>query len=382
MSDEAHAALFAGHEAFVDEDYTTALNHYTRAASLQPTSANILSKLAAVHLKLGDNKQAVSDATRSVELEPSLAAHRRVGLATFALGAFTKARAAFESALEHRPDSRELKRWVRKCDAELASPGPSAAPTAAASPRASATATTTSGASASAARRRLGGGGGGGGGGAARLDASKVRHDWYQTDSHVIVSIFAKNIPPECVLVDFSEASTRVRISLPEAENQNDKYELTIPLWSQILPSDCSWQAGAAKVELKMGKREHGKWEKLEGDGKGGATAFNAVPQPEEAAGAAAAPRSVYSGSRRDWAAIETDVKRAEEEETPEGEEALNKLFRDIYGKADEATRRAMNKSYQTSGGTVLSTNWSEVGEKDYEKEREAPAGQEWKKYG
>ena len=49
---------------------------------------------------------------------------------------------------------------------------------------------------------------------------------------------------------------------------------------------------------------------------------------------------------------------------------------------ADEETRRAMNKSFQTSGGTVLSTNWGEVKEKDYEKDRTAPDGQEWKKWG
>lgn len=36
----------------------------------------------------------------------------------------------------------------------------------------------------------------------------------------------------------------------------------------------------------------------------------------------------------------------------------------------DPETRRAMNKSFQTSGGTVLSTNWGEVKKKDYEAER------------
>ena len=37
-------------------------------------------------------------------------------------------------------------------------------------------------------------------------------------------------------------------------------------------------------------------------------------------------------------------------------------------------------KSYQTSGGTVLSTNWGEVADKDYEgKDRpDAPEGQMW----
>jgi SGS domain len=40
-----------------------------------------------------------------------------------------------------------------------------------------------------------------------------------------------------------------------------------------------------------------------------------------------------------------------------------------------------MNKSFQTSGGTVLSTNWGEVAVQDYEKERQAPTGMEWRNY-
>merc|ERR1719353_67542 len=110
---------------------------------------------------------------------------------------------------------------------------------------------------------------------------------------------------------------------------------------------------------------------------------MNAAPPAKPVEEATAAPsKKVYSGSSKNWDAIETDLKKKEEEEKPEGEEALNKLFRDIYGRADEDTRRAMNKSFQTSGGTVLSTNWGEVSEKDYDKERTAPDGQEWKKWG
>lgn len=298
--------------------------------------------------------QAVSDATRSVEMLPSAPAHRRVGLGCFALGAFARARAAFVSALELQPDSVELRRWARKCDAELVAPA--AQPNSAAATTASASATSDTPPPSPAA---------------ARLEASKVRHEWYQTDSHVIVSVLAKHVPKEAVEVEFGEASARVRIALPDS----DPYELSLPLWAKLLPAECVSTVGVAKVELKLKKKDKGKWEKLEGDGTGGATAFNAVPDEP------AAPRSVYSGSRRDWAAIETDVAKAEEAEKPEGEEALNKLFREIYGKADEDTRRAMNKSFQTSGGTVLSTNWGEVSSKDYEKDRSAPDGQEWKKY-
>lgn len=67
---------------------------------------------------------------------------------------------------------------------------------------------------------------------------------------------------------------------------------------------------------------------------------------------------------------MEQEVKAQEEEEKPQGEQALNALFQKIYADADEDTRRAMMKSFQMSGGTCLSTNWKEVKSKSYEDER------------
>ena len=102
----------------------------------------------------------------------------------------------------------------------------------------------------------------------------------------------------------------------------------------------------------------------------------NNVPVPKVEGGKARA----YA-SHRDWDAIDKNLKEAEEKEKPKGEDALNKLFSQIYGNADDETRRAMIKSFQTSGGTVLSTNWDEVSKKDYEKERQAPKGMQWKNW-
>lgn len=44
-----------------------------------------------------------------------------------------------------------------------------------------------------------------------------------------------------------------------------------------------------------------------------------------------------------------------------QSEMSLMELFRDIYAKGDEDIKRAMNKSLEESGGTVLSTNWNDV---------------------
>ena len=57
-------------------------------------------------------------------------------------------------------------------------------------------------------------------------------------------------------------------------------------------------------------------------------------------------------------------------------------FFKEIFKNSDPDKRKAMIKSMQTSGGTVLSTDWNDVSKKDYEgKDRPSPPkGQEWKK--
>ena len=64
------------------------------------------------------------------------------------------------------------------------------------------------------------------------------------------------------------------------------------------------------------------------------------------------------------WARLEYVAEMEEEVETLDGDDGLNKMFQDLYRDADDDQRRAMMKSFVESNGTVLSTDWADVGEK------------------
>jgi suppressor of G2 allele of SKP1 len=113
---------------------------------------------------------------------------------------------------------------------------------------------------------------------------------------------------------------------------------------------------------------------------RAGDTAAAAVRAPVgggSAAAAAPAAAGAAAPAKKNW----DKVLAEETEDKPEGEAALMSLFQQIFKNGDEDTRRAMVKSFQTSGGTVLSTNWREVKEEKYEDKIQAPEGMEVKRW-
>lgn len=380
------ASLFnSANTYFVNEEYQEAVKHYTCAIALQDDVADYFVHKAAAHLKLGQMKDALEDAEKALKLSPNHhVALQRKGVSLFYQGEYGAAKQALEMSLQANPNA-DLPRaiWLRKCDAELSGsslplqgittetsltgakistsavassearePASTVAAPTAAVPAAPAAST------ASAASQPTN---------TSISGRKKVRHEWYQSNTNVFITIFAKNIPRDDCIVNFNEQEVEITVKMPGDEG--DEFQLNLDLFSSVVPSGCKVDVSTMKIEVSLQKKDPGvHWGSLE-----------KKITTEVSSDMPSYPTS--NKAKRDWGQIDKNIEADLKNEKPEGDEALNKLFKEIYERADEDTRRAMNKSFQTSGGTVLSTNWGEVGHADYEgKDRPtAPEGQEWK---
>uniref|UniRef100_A0A3Q0RHE4 SGT1 homolog, MIS12 kinetochore complex assembly cochaperone n=1 Tax=Amphilophus citrinellus TaxID=61819 RepID=A0A3Q0RHE4_AMPCI len=189
-------------------------------------------------------------------------------------------------------------------------------------------------------------------------------YDWYQTESQVIVTVMVKNVPKDGVRVNFMEKEMSATIQLPSGDNYNLHLHLLHPIDSQ----QSSFKVLTTKVEIKMKKTEASRWEKLEGEGhESNIKHFNPNQYPTS---------SHYTCK---WDKLVVDINEEEKNEKLEGDAALNKLFQQIYSDGSDEVKRAMNKSFMESGGTVLSTNWRDVGNRKVEVK--PPDDAEYKKF-
>jgi len=165
----------------------------------------------------------------------------------------------------------------------------------------------------------------------------KFRHEFYQTSTHVIVTIFAKNISKEQTNIELGEKSMCVTISLSDS----NQFILDLDLFEKIIPSESSTMFLSTKIEIKLKKANSARWNTLEST-----TVSKPAVQPS-------------INSKKNWDKIVEEVAKVEPLDV---EDPLNKVFQDIYSNGSDEQKRAMLKSFQESGGTVLSTNWDEVG--------------------
>ncbi|KAI5802141.1 hypothetical protein FPQ18DRAFT_313071 [Pyronema domesticum] len=202
----------------------------------------------------------------------------------------------------------------------------------------------------------------------------KVRHEWYQTNEDVVLTLYVKNVPKDKATIDIHDTS--LSISFPLATGTDFIFDLD-PFWAAIDVSNSSYKILGTKVEVKLRKSEPGrKWADLEGSHTAPAASVSVAPKPATES-KPVYPSSSKTGSK-DWDKLAADLtKKSEKKEGEDGEgedgydsdeaDPVNGFFKKLYKDADEDTRRAMMKSFTESGGTALSTNWAEVGSKKVE---------------
>lgn len=338
-----------GNDHFVNEDFQAALDAYSRGLEQQPNHADLLSRRAACHLKLKNFASAESDAEAAIAADPSnVQGHLRLGIASFSLQNFGRAKEVFERGLalsSQTASQSSFADWLQKTTTELqrlappsAEPAPAPAPAPASSPAAEEAPTNDSA--------------------IELLPQSTYRRDWFQSPTHVSIDLFARDTKPEAFSLKIFSGN---RLSLVLSVNPRSEYRLDLTLCEPVVAHTAKVEHLKSKIAIRLEKTAASHWKSLEGGLEDclSSTAWFADESDTPAAPGTPPPTK----AKKDWDKIAASV----EEEKPSGDAALNKVFQDIYSKGSEEQRRAMIKSFTESGGTVLSTNWEDVGARKVE---------------
>ncbi|CAB4301942.1 unnamed protein product [Prunus armeniaca] len=349
-------------EAFIDDHFELAVDLYTQAIALNPQNAELYSDRAQANIKSNNLTEAVSDANKAIELDSSLSkAYLRKGIACINLEEYQTAKAALEIGVSLAPEETRFVKLIKDCDEKIAEETGVLPDLLLEKPSTEDVISTKDVEPVSDPSNQL----------TVAFVKPKYRHEFYQKPDEVVVTIFAKGIPAKDVHIDFGEQILSVSIDVAG----EDTYHFQPRLFGKIIPKKCRYEVLSTKVEIRLAKADPLHWTSLE------FSKDNSVV-PRVSAPVIGEQRPSYPSSkpkRVDWDKLEAEVKKEEKEEKLDGDAALNKFFQDIYKDADEDTRRAMRKSFVESNGTVLSTNWKEVGHKKVE--GSAPDGMEMKKW-
>lgn len=412
-----------GASALERSDFPLAITHYTNAINTNPGAVIYYIKRSTAYTRLSpaDHAAALKDAEIAVVLayergkrELLWQSQLRRAIALFGLGRWGDAQACFDRVAKLNKDERSLKIWFAKVEDKLKGLAeddergkttlkeipevdlPEQGVNKGKQKNDDGKAATSPESPDSKAEPEV-----------VKTPASKIRHEWYQTPDHVIVTLFAKGVPKDKAKIDIQEKSLSISFPMPNSS----EFEFSLdPLYGLIKPSASSAKILSTKAEFSLKKSAAGeKWHSLEGseitkpfepsenktdDSSSTAAIRGAVlaGKPSPPSTAPVYPTSSKTGPKnwdklaseltkkptkkkkgstildgkeedggKDGGDDDADDDGGAEDDDLDGSDPVQGFFQKIYKDADPDTKRAMIKSYQESNGTSLSTNWSEV---------------------
>ncbi|CBI34396.3 unnamed protein product, partial [Vitis vinifera] len=316
--------------AFIDEDYKLAVDLFSKALKIRPNNAELLASRAQANIMLHDYLEAVGDAIKAIQLDPSMAkAYLRKGIACFKLEEYQTAKVALEKGVRFAQNDPRFAKLIKECNDCIAEQydmklgciflkswkrvliivpsSPSMHTRMSFTKLENASITVGRGASTALAKPKY------------RL------HEYYQKPEEVVVTIFAKGIPENNVVVHFAVQTLSVAIEVPGLT----PYYLHLRLFGKIIPDNSRYAVMSTKVEIRLAKAEALNWPSLEISDKG--TDPKKLQMPS-----AVDQRPTNPSSKAkviDWDKLQAQIEEEEKEE---------ELKDDATRNAD--TQRTMNK--------------------------------------
>jgi len=175
-------------------------------------------------------------------------------------------------------------------------------------------------------------------------------YDCHQTRTEVIINFFVKDSEQKNVEFEVSEKSLELSIRISE----HRELQISFDLWAPVKPSSMKKESLSDKIIITLEKKNPNvRWISLE--------------EEEDKKG------TIHNFTKTNWDKFISN----QPEEKLEGDAATNKFFEKLYGNGKDEQKRAMIKSFTESGGSVLSTDWKDIGSRKVE--GSAPDGMEMK---
>ncbi|EEB06455.1 SGT2 family TPR repeat protein [Schizosaccharomyces japonicus yFS275] len=117
---EAEELKVKGNEAVANHEYETAIDYYTQALNIIPTSPVFLSNRASAYSHLGQHEKAIEDAEKAAQIEPThVRAYSRLGYAKYSLGRLEEAIEAYKKGLSLDPNNAVLQKSLSLAEKKL-----------------------------------------------------------------------------------------------------------------------------------------------------------------------------------------------------------------------------------------------------------------------